>query len=148
MDSKTIQFTQLFLRTALGLSFLSAVADRFGFWGLPGSPAVSWGNWENFLAYSNSLNSFASPQFGTILAIVATALEIIFGMLLIIGFKTKFISIGSGMMLATFGLMMTINYGVKPPFDYSVWTGVGASFLLSSLDKYKYSLDNLFQKIT
>ena len=143
MDSKSIQLSQLFLRLALGFSFLSAVADRFGYWGLPGSPSVTWGNWEHFLDYSNSLNSFVSPQIGNILAIIATTLEIIFGLFLILGFKTKYTAIASGILLASFGLMMTLNLGIKPPFDYSVWTGVGASFLLSAIGNYRYSVDNL-----
>lgn len=146
MNSKNIQISQLFLRFALGVSFLSAVADRFGFWGNPGSPSVSWGNWGNFLAYSNSLNSFVSPQVGSILAIIATALEILFALFLIIGFKTKITAFASGILLASFGLMMTINFGFKPPLDYSVWTGVCASFLLSSLENYQFSLDNLIKQ--
>jgi len=36
-------FRSVFLRLALGLSFLSAVADRFGWWGAFGHPNVAWG---------------------------------------------------------------------------------------------------------
>ena len=32
------------VRLALGLSFLSAVADRFGWWGAFGQLNVAWGN--------------------------------------------------------------------------------------------------------
>jgi len=37
-------FSSAFLRLALGISFLSAVADRFGLWGVYGQPNVSWGS--------------------------------------------------------------------------------------------------------
>lgn len=48
MNSKTAQLTEngaeivcLFARVALGASFLSAVADRFGLWGPYGARNVS-----------------------------------------------------------------------------------------------------------
>src|SRR5215469_6204298 len=40
----------LLLRLALGVTLLSAVADRFGIWGPPGAGAVSWGDWTYFVA--------------------------------------------------------------------------------------------------
>lgn len=44
---------KLFLRLAISMGFLSAVADRFGLW----SPEVSaWGNWDNFMAGTGQLN--------------------------------------------------------------------------------------------
>jgi hypothetical protein len=50
MNSKTVQLAgngteivRLFARFALGASFLSAVADRFGLWGPHGAKNVSWG---------------------------------------------------------------------------------------------------------
>ena len=46
----------ILLRIALALAFLSAVADRFGLWGKPGSPGVSWGNMTQFNAYVARLN--------------------------------------------------------------------------------------------
>jgi hypothetical protein len=46
------------LRIALALAFLSAVADRFGLWGKPGRPGVSWGNMTQFNAYVAKLNWF------------------------------------------------------------------------------------------
>ncbi len=36
-----LAFSSIFLRLALGFSFLSAVADRFGFWGSFGKPHVA-----------------------------------------------------------------------------------------------------------
>lgn len=140
MKMKT--FSQVFLRTALSVSFLSAVADRFGLWGMPGSKSVSWGNWSNFLEYSNSVNSFASPEIGTLLAYVATALEILLPLLLIIGYKLKWVSLFSGILLVSFAIAMTLSFGLKPPLDYSVFTGAAAAFLLSTIGSYNYSLDN------
>ena len=133
--------TQLFLRLALSVSFLSAVADRFGWWGGPGSPGVSWGNWQNFVAYSNSVNGFLPTSLGNVLAVAATTLEVLLPVLLLIGYKTRIAAIGSGFLLLLFALGMTISFGAKAPLDYSVWTGAAASFLLSTIATYRYSVD-------
>jgi hypothetical protein len=59
MNSKTAQLREngteivrLFARFALGASFLSAVADRFGLWGPYGAKNVSWGNFAHFVEYT------------------------------------------------------------------------------------------------
>ena len=50
------KLSSVFLRLALGMSFLSAVADRFGLWGAYGQPNVSWGNYARFVDYTAQLN--------------------------------------------------------------------------------------------
>jgi len=139
------KYIQLFVRIAVATAFLSAVADRLGYWGPPGSPNASWGNWENFLAYSNKLNFFVSPLIGELLAVTATILEVVFALLLVIGYKTRITAILSGMLLILFAVAMTVAFGIKSTFTYSVWIGAGACFLLSSIDKYDYSLDKYFK---
>src|SRR6516162_3472657 len=59
-DGSTIllAFSSVFFRFALGLSFLSAVADRFGFWGSFGEHHVVWGTFARFVAYTGQLNWF------------------------------------------------------------------------------------------
>lgn len=136
------KYIQLFLRLAVASTFLSAVADRLGLWGAPGSPNVLWGNWENFVLYSNSLNYFVPPAIGGFLAILATGLEVFFALLLLAGFKTRIISFASGILLTLFALSMTMALGIKATFDYSVWIGVGACFLLGTVNEYRFSLDN------
>jgi hypothetical protein len=61
MVGKMASFSSVFLRLTLGLSFLSAVADRFDWWGALGQPNVSWGNFARFVEYTGRLNSFL-PQ--------------------------------------------------------------------------------------
>ena len=48
------RFAILYARIALGVAFLSAVADRFGLWGKYGG----WGNFANFTKYTAEVNSF------------------------------------------------------------------------------------------
>ena len=54
MTKEKFHFAQLFLRIAIAITMLSAVADRFGFWG----KNSVWGNWDNFEKYTISLTSF------------------------------------------------------------------------------------------
>ncbi len=128
---------QLFLRIAVATAFLSAVADRFGLWG----KNAAWGNWENFLEYSNTLNFYAPEILKEPMAVTATVLELAFALLLLIGFKTKIIANLSGLLLIIFAVTMTFSLGIKSTFDYSVWISAGACFLLGNVDKYDFSLD-------
>jgi uncharacterized membrane protein YphA (DoxX/SURF4 family) len=146
MESKTSGLAQLFLRIALSLSFLSAVADRFGLWGEPGAAGVAWGNWENFMNYSNTLNSFLPAPIAYVAAVVATGAEILFGFLLLAGYKLRFTALLSGILLCCFAMAMTFGFGPKSPFDYSVWTAAAGAFLLSKISHYPFSIDYLLSK--
>lgn len=146
MNSRSLTATQVFLRIGLSLSFLSAVADLFGLWGKPGSQYVSWGNWQNFLVYSQQVNSYANPQFNNWLAIIATILETLLPAFLLVGYKIKWTAFASGLLLVGFALSMTISFGIKSSLDYSVWTGAAAALLLSCFDTYRYSIDQYLQR--
>ena len=125
---------KIFLRLALSFSFLSAVADRFGFW----SKEVSaWGNWDNFVAYTKLLNPLVPESLVNPVAILATAAEIVFAIFLLLGFKTELFARLSGYLLLLFALSMTFFTNIKGAFDYSVFTASGAAFALS-LMKEKY----------
>jgi len=136
----------LLLRIALGIGFLSAVADRFGFWGMHGEAAVAWGNWENFIQYVSKLNFGASGTIANVLGIIGTILEIVFGILLIIGFKLKYVAFFSGMLLLLFALEMSINTHLKLALDASVFSASFGAFLLSIQPVGKWSIDYLLQK--
>lgn len=120
-----------FARIALAAGFLSASADRFGLWGAPGAKGVAWGNWENFVAYSTSLNFFAPDFLQGALAIAATAAEVLLGIALLIPRLTPYAAVLAGLLLFTFGLVMVISLGPKPPLDYSVFSAASAAFLLA-----------------
>ncbi|MEG0761938.1 MAG: DoxX family protein [Chryseobacterium sp.] len=143
MTDKKVLFPQLFLRLAISVSMLSAVADRFGLWG----KNSAWGNWENFEKYTKQLTFFLPESFGDLSAYAATFLEILFPLLLILGFKTKIAAYGSGFLLLIFAFSMTLALGVKAPLDYSVWIGCAAAFLLAVQEKYSFTIDNLTKKI-
>ena len=134
------------LRLALGLAFLSAVADRFGYWGHPGETAVAWGNWDNFVQYTSTLNFGIAKPYANILGVIATIAEITLGTLLIVGYKLKYTGILAGSLLLTFALMMSISTNIKSAFDYSVYTASFASFLLAMQPGYKWSIDSLLDR--
>ena len=99
------RFPQLFLRIAIASTMLSAVADRFGFWG----ENSVWGNWENFEKYTQQLTFFLPESLSKFSAYTATFLEILLPILLILGFKTKIAASATGILLLIFALSMCIS---------------------------------------
>lgn len=140
-------FSSLSLRMALGVSFLSAVADRFGSWGAYGQPNIAWGNYSRFVAYTGMLLWFLPASAIAACALMATALEVVFGLLLIAGWKTRTTATLSGFLLLLFGLSMTMSLGAKAAFNFSVFSVAGGAFVLSTLTDFPWSLDHAFGKI-
>jgi uncharacterized membrane protein YphA (DoxX/SURF4 family) len=127
----------LLLRMALATGFLSAVASRLGWWGEQSS------GWENFLAYTGEVNSLAPARAAPFLAIASTALEITLGTLLLIGYKTRWASMGTAILTLLFALSMAYSFGIKNPLDYSVFAVCTAAFLLATMPKYRWSIDEI-----
>lgn len=97
---KKIDFFSLFARLVLALSFLSAVADRFGLWTpILGRENVTWGNMENFIGYTGTLIPWISSVMLPFFAWGATVAEIVLGLLLIIGFQKRLVALFSGVLL-------------------------------------------------
>lgn len=142
MKNITILEAGLILRIVLAITMLSAVADRFGIWGAPGSNGVAWGNWENFVVYTQTLNSFASKAAAEILGAIATSFEVLLSLLLLFGFKTRIAALGTAFLMLLFALAMAISVSIKAPFDYSVLTSAAAALLLSTIGKTVFAVDN------
>ena len=139
---KKLSAAQFFLRIALGTGFLVPGLDRLGAWGTFGSsPNVSWGDWNHFAIYARQTLSFLPANIANMLAVAATAGELTFGLLLIVGMFTRWAAIGSGILTICFGLSMMISFGVTSPINYSVFTVSAASFLLASIPAYAWSFD-------
>ncbi|WP_310992562.1 DoxX family protein [Aequorivita marina] len=134
---------KLFLRLAIAAGFLSAVADRFGLWP---KDVSAWGDWNSFLEYTEILNPWFPVSFIPIVAIVATAAEVIFALFLIIGFKTDFFAKLSGILLLVFALSMTFSTGIKGVFDFSVFSASAAAFAISFIKEKYLEIDSLLQK--
>jgi uncharacterized membrane protein YphA (DoxX/SURF4 family) len=123
-----------FLRLALATAFLSAVADRLGLWGPAGTPGVAWGGFDAFLAYVRQLLWFLPNGMVRAAGWIATILEVVFAIGLLVGVRFQAIAFASGLLLTTFALAMTVALGPEPALSYSVWTAAAGAFLLASLE--------------
>ena len=117
----------VFARLALGASFLSGVADRFGLWASHGG----WKGFGDFERYTAQVNSFMPAATIPFLAWAATAAELSFGLALVIGFRVRWAALGSAALLTLFATAMAISFGIKSPLDYSVFSAAAAALLLS-----------------
>jgi thiosulfate dehydrogenase (quinone) large subunit len=132
MKIKSELLIEWFLRISLSAGFLSAVADRFGFWDKAHS---AWGDWQHFLQYTRTLNRWCPEPIVPYIGGLATLLEIFFAVGLLTRFKTVFTATGSGILLLLFALAMTFPNSVKAPLDYSVFTASAAAFSLTVLHR-------------
>jgi uncharacterized membrane protein YphA (DoxX/SURF4 family) len=136
-------YSSVYLRLALGLSYLSAVADRFGWWGAFGQPNVAWGDFARFVAYTGKLNWFLPSPTIPAVAVFATAAEILCGILLLAGWQTRITAMCSGILLTIFGLAMAVSLGLKSPLNLSVFSAAGGSLLLAACRSLPLSLDKV-----
>lgn len=134
---------KLFLRLTIAFGFLSAVADRFGFWS---KEASAWGNWENFIEYTQLINPLIPKTLISPVGVIATSAEIIFALCLIIGFKTELFAKLSGYLLLLFALAMIFSTGIKGVLDYSVLSASAAAFVLSLIKEKYLELDIVLNK--
>ncbi len=146
MNPRWTQFSSVYLRLALGISFLSAVADRFGLWGAYGQPHVAWGNFARFVDYTAKLNWFLPAAMIPALAMISTAAETLFGLLLVLGWKTRITALLSGVLLTAFALTMAVALGVKAPLDLSVFSAAGGALLLGAYAEFPFSVDEFLRR--
>jgi uncharacterized membrane protein YphA (DoxX/SURF4 family) len=136
----------LFARVALAASFLSAVADRFGLWGAPGSPGVAWGDFQSFAGYTGLLLPFVPDATLVFFAGAATVAEIGLALLLIAGLRTRPAAAASGILLILFALAMIGAHGVKSPLDYSVVSASSAAMLVAMVGGGPWSVDRALEE--
>lgn len=131
----------LLLRIALASGLLSAVASRLNFWGKQSS------GWQNFLSYTEQVNSFVPKNFIPAIAVTSSILELIFGLMLLIGYQTSYVAYGSALLTLLFSIAMTYSFGIKEPLDYSVFAFSAGALLLATLHSYKWSTDQFLNKL-
>jgi uncharacterized membrane protein YphA (DoxX/SURF4 family) len=124
------------------------VADRLGLWGAYGQPNVEWGNFSRFLEYTHTLNWYLPAGMILPLGVIATGAEILFGLLLLVGWRTRTAATLSALLLLTFGVSMTLALGIKAPLNFAVLTGIGGALLLASCDHFPFSVDKLLSRQT
>ena len=148
MPFRLDRYSSVFLRCALGLGFLSAVADRFGLWGAFGQPNVEWGTFPRFLDYTHTLNWYVPAGMIPPLGVIATGAETLFGLLLLVGWHTRIAALSSALLLLSFAVAMTMALGIKAPLNFAVFTGVGGALLLANCESFPISVDALLFRRT
>jgi thiosulfate dehydrogenase (quinone) large subunit len=140
------KYTMLYVRLALGITFLASVTDRFGLWGPPGISNVAWGNFNNFLVYAAKLNPYLPTAWIPAVGWGVTLAEVVCGLALLVGFQTRRIAVVSGLLLLAFALGMTMGLGIKAPFNYSVFSASAGAFLLATSADDPLSIDTLRER--
>lgn len=134
-NSLSLNVAEWALRLSLATAFLAEVADRFGLCG-PVVPDgnVAWGAWQPFVDYTGVLLFYLPKSLVSASAIFATAAEVILGVWLLTGWKTKLAAYASAALLVSFALSMWLALGWKAPFNYSVYTAAAAALALGAIN--------------
>src|SRR5215472_4416327 len=106
-DERSMHLGVVYLRVALGAGFLSAVADRFGWWGGWARGHVAWGDFGHFIAYTAKLNWFLPKAAVPAVAWASTIAEIVLGVMLLVGIAVRPAAFFSSLLLTLFALAMT-----------------------------------------
>ncbi len=132
-NERVLQISRVFLRLALGITFLVSIVDRFGWLGPYGSKNVSWGDWTHFVQYVAVLNWFVPKSLIPGLAVLETIIELGLGIALLLGIYQRIVAWSSAVLLMSFALTMSIALGITAPLSYSVFTAFGAALLLGAV---------------
>jgi hypothetical protein len=133
MNSERVaQISRIFVRFALGGAFLSAIADRFGVYGPPGSKFVGVGDWSHFVKFVAVLNWFLPKEFILTVAVLETVIELSLGVALLLGIYQRQVALSSAALLLSFALTMSIALRVNVALSYSVFSAAGAALLLGT----------------
>jgi uncharacterized membrane protein YphA (DoxX/SURF4 family) len=127
-----VRVVRIALRLSLAAAFLSAVADRFGWWKPFGQS--SWGSMGRFADYTHELVPFASGWLLTVIVWAATVAEATLGVLLVAGWRPKLVGAATCLVLIVFGTAMALSLGVESPLSYSVFTAASAAAAYAILD--------------
>ncbi|WP_406234688.1 hypothetical protein [Nocardia sp. NBC_01009] len=132
-------------RILVGALFAGSVADRFGLFGTPDAPGVSWGSYSRFIDYTRTLMpstlDWAAPTVGTI----ATVLEAAIALGLLLGIATSSTARAAAALLIAFATAMWTSVGFGEMSSYGVLVVAGGTAVLGTCDTAVH-LDRLFQR--
>jgi uncharacterized membrane protein YphA (DoxX/SURF4 family) len=117
---------------ALALDFAGAVADRFGIFGGPGRPGVSWGSWAAFVDYTQVLLLGVPRPLAVAAAVLATIVEVTLGVLLLSGYQRRWVGKAAAGLLVVYLISMAASGGLDPIATYAVPVLVGGALLISA----------------
>ena len=116
--------------------------DRLGFYGNPGR-----GSWDRSAIFGSAatVKCVRTSIDDTLLGTAATVLELLFGVTLVLGLALRWAAFGSAGLLFLFGSAMAISFGIKSPFDYSVFTAMCCALFLGLAGSNRWTVDFLLR---
>lgn len=129
-----LRWPAIALRWVVGLQFLVAVADRFGLLGPADGSLVAWGDFDTFIANTVMLSSFLPESLAPTLAVLATAGELVLGLLLVLGLFPRLAALGAALLSLSFAVSMTLTVPPQNQFTYSVFLLAAGMFLLATTE--------------
>ena len=131
--TRALKVAAYLLRIGLAASFLSAVADRLGYWGPHSTRGVLWGDLKHFNAYVHRLDPLLPPEVTPYMSEAIICIEILLALCLLTGWALRWASLGSTILLSTYAVGMVFAFGPKTPLDCSILTSAASAFLLYTL---------------
>jgi uncharacterized membrane protein YphA (DoxX/SURF4 family) len=95
------------------------------------------------LGYAAKVNAFAPAWMIPFLGMAATVLELLFGVTLVLGLALRWAAFGSAGLLFLFGSAIAISFGIKSPFDYSVFAAMCCALFLGLAGSNRWTVDSL-----
>lgn len=83
---------------------------------------------------------FLARPVTNVMAIIATASELVFAVMLIVGYQIKLAAIGRFLLTFAFARCIFTFANYRGPFNYSVFVVSASSLLLATLPAYKWSI--------
>ena len=123
-----------FAKVSLAISYLSAVFDRFGFWGHFGETSVSWGSMTQFFKHVSILCPWAPENMIPVIGWVVTVLEAVIALSYIINANNKFINIANIFILILFIISMSFFQSIKMMINFNVIVCFALSLLIYFAD--------------
>lgn len=114
----------------VGSELVGAVGDRFGLFGPPGSPAVSWGDWSHFQAEAARLVPWDTLVFPA--AVAATVAELVLGTLLIVGPWHRWTGKATAGLFVVYLIAMIPGMGATSILEYAVPVLIGGALVSSA----------------
>lgn len=117
-------------RVLIGIELLGSVADRFGLFGGPGASGVSWGSFAEFTGYVRTLLPDSLGDLDSIVAVAATAAELILGVALVVGIFRSATYLATFVLLTGFSVAMLTSLGWSETLAYAVIPQAAALLVL------------------
>lgn len=123
-----------FAKVGLAISYLSAVFDRFGFWGHLGETGVSWGSMTQFFKHVSTLCPWATENMIPVIGWVVTVLGAVIALSYIINVKNKLINISNIFLLILFIISMSLFQSIKIMINFNVIVCFSTALLIYFAD--------------